>query len=147
MEKGHGIVKVITGVVGDKATSVVDTYLYLNAQDLTDDSTTIDINGHMYPVGYFDESNIELFKLGVTTLDNIRWVYNDYKYANMDKYEEFRKTHTDYFINELMDKYDNSSKISSIVEDFNKLTESSVGVPMFTIDQLDYVKSNSAKSR
>lgn len=141
------VVKSITGFAGDGVMDIVDTYLALQEQGYTADYTVIDINGNMYPVGYFDRTNIDLFKLGVITTQNIRYLYNDLKYTQMDKYEEQRKLHSDYFINELMDKYEDGALIPSVVNAFDNLCEKYIGVHMFDEEQKNYVKSASEEKR
>lgn len=114
-------VEVIGLLPGDTVTDAIDTYLDLKLKGLTADYTVVDVNGQGYPIGYFDEDNIELFKLGVTTLNNISFLVD----KGSDELGEEYKTHTNYFIDQLFEKYEKTYKIESILREFSEIAATS----------------------
>ena len=55
---------------GESIEKGIDTYLKYLDVGITKIDTVINFNGRNYPIGYFDKNNIDLFKLGLTTISN-----------------------------------------------------------------------------
>ena len=94
-------IKTIGLMPGETVTEATDTYLNYKMQGLTTNDTTIEANDHQYPVGYFSDENIDVFKLGITTLINLGYVLDKGGSVDSDDY----KKHSDYFINEAFEKF------------------------------------------
>ena len=94
-------IKTIGLMPGETVTGAIDTYLNYKMQGLTTNDTTIEANDHQYPVGYFSDENIDVFKLGITTLINLGYVLDKGGSVDSDDY----KKHSDYFINEAFEKF------------------------------------------
>ena len=94
-------IKTIGLMPGETVTEATDTYLNYKMQGLTGTDTTIEANDHQYPVGYFSDENIDIFKLGITTLINLGYVLDKGGSVDSDDY----KKHSDYFINEAFEKF------------------------------------------
>ena len=104
---------------GQRVTDAIDDYLNLHMQGLTWTYTTVDANGRAYPIGYFDDKNIELFRLGVTTVDNISFLVN----RGFEELGDEIKIHTNHFIDQLFENYDEKERIPSILKAFSKIVE------------------------
>ena len=133
---GNAFVEEIGLNVGCKVEDVIETYLNLNMQDLTQPFTVVNMNGIKYPIGYFNEENIELFKLGVITVNNISTLINRDGHKALD--DECQR-HTNYFIDQLFEKYDNPYYIESILRGFSKISEAR-GESLLTDEQWENVK-------
>ncbi len=94
-------IKTIGLMPGETVTGAIDTYLNYKMQGLTTNDTAIEANDHQYPVGYFSDENIDVFKLGITTMINLGYVLDKGGNADSDDY----KKHSDYFINEAFEKF------------------------------------------
>ena len=104
---------------GQTVNDAIETYLNLQLQGLTNDYTVVDVNGREYPIGFFDDNTIDLFKLGVTTIDNISFLIG----KGHEEFDEAYKQQTDYFVEQLLEKYDKSEKIELIIDSFSRIAE------------------------
>lgn len=122
---------------GDTVNDAIDTYLNLKLQGLTYDYTVVDVNGTPYPIGFFDDNTIELFELGVTTINNINFIVG----KGGQEFDDEYKKHTNYFIDQLFEKYDQKYKIDSILDAFSEVAEKS------NHELLDQEQKDSIKAR
>ncbi len=104
---------------GQRVTDAIDDYLNLHMQGLTWTFTTVDANGRAYPIGYFDDKTIELFRLGVNTVDNISFLVD----RGFEELGDEVKVHTNRFIDQLFENYDEKRSIPSILRAFSKIVE------------------------
>ena len=117
---GKAYVEVLGLNAGQSVSDAIDTYLYLHSQGLTVGWTSVDVNGQQYPIGYFDEETIELFKLAVITLNNISYLVD----RGYEELGDEVKTHTNYFVDQLFEKYTYPREIPSILRDFDEIIKS-----------------------
>ncbi|MBQ6497300.1 MAG: hypothetical protein IJI58_01130 [Bacilli bacterium] len=127
---------------GQRVTDAIDDYLNLHMQGLTWTYTTVDANGRAYPIGYFDDKNIELFRLGVTTVDNISFLVN----RGFEELGDEIKIHTNHFIDQLFENYDEKERIPSILKAFSKIVEAG-GHKFLDQEQWDSVQERADKKK
>ncbi len=104
---------------GQTVNDAIETFLNLQLQGLTDDNTIVDVNDREYPIGFFNDSTMDLFKLGVTTIDNISFLIG----KGHEEFDEAYKQQTNYFVEQLLEKYDKPGKIGLIIDSFSRIAE------------------------
>ncbi len=127
---------------GQSVEDAIDLYLDLNKQGLTTTWTVVKGNTSDFPIGYFDEDTIDLFKLGITTVNNIIFLVN----RGHEPLDSECQVHTNYFIEQLLEKYKDLDDIPSILRSFEEISKNS-GNPLFTEEQWDYIKEQIASRK
>ena len=94
-------IKSIGANPGDSLNDCIETYLTLQPTHVTSETTVINFNDIDYPVGYFDKDNIELFKLGFTTISNLHSLISHGYSVDSKEY----KGQSSYFANEIINGF------------------------------------------
>ena len=127
---------------GESIEKGIDTYLEYLDVGITNIDTVINFNGRNYPIGYFDKNNIDLFKLGLTTISN------DFELLarNIKPESEEFKAQGRYFADKIIENFgDDLSAADSLLEKFDdimsEMTEKYENgpIPMFDQEELDRI--------
>ena len=127
---------------GESIEKGIDTYLKYLDVGITKIDTVINFNGRDYPIGYFDKNNIDLFKLGLTTISN------DFELLarNIKPESEEFKAQGRYFADKIIENFgDDLSAADSLLEKFDdimsEMTEKYENgpIPMFDQEELDRI--------
>ena len=127
---------------GESIEKGIDTYLKYLDVGITNIDTVINFNGRNYPIGYFDKNNIDLFKLGLTTISN------DFELLarNIKPESEEYKAQGRYFADKIIENFgDDLSAADSLLEKFDdimsEMTEKyeNCPIPMFDQEELDRI--------
>ena len=127
---------------GESIEKGIDTYLKYLDVGITNIDTVINFNGRNYPIGYFDKNNIDLFKLGLTTISN------DFELLarNIKPESEEYKAQGRYFADKIIENFgDDLSAADSLLEKFDdimsEMTEKYENgpIPMFDQEELDRI--------
>ena len=127
---------------GESIEKGIDTYLKYLDVGITKIDTVINFNGRNYPIGYFDKNNIDLFKLGLTTISN------DFELLarNIKPESEEYKAQGRYFADKIIENFgDDLSAADSLLEKFDdimsEMTEKYENgpIPMFDQEELDRI--------
>ena len=127
---------------GESIEKGIDTYLKYLDVGITNIDTVINFNGRNYPIGYFDKNNIDLFKLGLTTISN------DFELLarNIKPESEEFKAQGRYFADKIIENFgDDLSAADSLLEKFDdimsEMTEKYENgpIPMFDQEELDRI--------
>ena len=105
---------------GETFSDGIDTYLQMRSEGLTSKTTVLNLNDIEYPIGYFNRDNIDLFRLGMTTLQNLSHVLDKGGDSKSDSY----KAHSDYFIDETFKvDFDDPYDYEDMLEAFSDIAE------------------------
>ena len=127
---------------GESIENGIDTYLKYLDVGITKIDTVINFNGRDYPIGYFDKNNIDLFKLGLTTISN------DFELLarNIKPESEEFKAQGRYFADKIIENFgDDLSAADSLLEKFDDIMSEMTAkyengpIPMFDQEELDRI--------
>ena len=127
---------------GESIEKGIDTYLKYLDVGITKIDTVINFNGRDYPIGYFDKNNIDLFKLGLTTISN------DFELLarNIKPESEEYKAQGRYFADKIIENFgDDLSAADSLLEKFDDIMSEMTAkyengpIPMFDQEELDRI--------
>ena len=127
---------------GESIENGIDTYLKYLDVGITKIDTVINFNGRNYPIGYFDKNNIDLFKLGLTTISN------DFELLarNIKPESEEYKAQGRYFADKIIENFgDDLSAADSLLEKFDDIMSEMTAkyengpIPMFDQEELDRI--------
>lgn len=121
---------------GETIDDAINEYFNLKTEGLTQSDTSIKINNVDYPIGYFDKDNIDVFKLGITTIKNIGFVVDKGGEVFGDEY----KQHSDYFIDKAFEvEYNYPDDVMNMLERFSDAAYS-MKIELFDTEQKSKIK-------
>lgn len=115
---------------GDSYAQCIQGYLELKKQNLTNSYTVFDFNYTKYPIGYFDEDNIDLLKVGRDTLYDLEGIVANGGLTFSEEYQEC----SNKFIDALFDRIEYPYVIKGIVKGFSEAAQKR-SVPLLSADQ------------
>lgn len=105
---------------GETFSDGIEYYLQMKSEELTRKETVLNLNDIEYPIGYFNEDNMDLFKLGMLTIKNMGYIIDRDLGIDSDQY----KAHADYFIEETFKtKFDNPYDYEEVLEAFSNVAD------------------------
>lgn len=115
---------------GDSFSNCMQDYLELKKQNLTNSYTVFEFNYIKYPIGFFDEDNIDLLKVGRDTLYDLEAIVTNGGSTFGEEYQEC----SDKFINALFDRIEHPYVIKNIVKGFSEAAQKR-STPLLSADQ------------
>ena len=133
---------------GETSEDSIDVYLDLRLKGLTESKTKLELNDVDYPIGYFDEETIDVFKQGLTTVQNLHALLGH----GVKPSDENYKASSNNFADKVIAAFnDNPYQIKSIIESFDEVMMDSSEVHMFDEEdrriiqeQIEELNNNSA---
>lgn len=134
-------VKIIEPEQGESLDESIKTYLDLNLRGLTKEGTILGSADRPYPIGYFNEETIGLFKSGLQTVNQLSSIMSPGGSRDHDAY----KTCANQFAQTIFSEYkckdwDKSWRIRKILEGFDNITTQTIGIPMFDEEAKEIIR-------
>ncbi len=138
-------VKTIKLEPGEFLSNSIDTFLKLSEAGMTRRDTCIDLNGVEYPIGLFGKDNIDLFKLGLTTMQNMQVILGQGASQERDVFKEQARTFADKIIEGFADDPYTAEavleKFDTIMSTITREDPNKPGIPMFNQEEKDRIKT------